>query len=292
MRFKKEDIGLYFAFILVGGGLGLLAGAILTNWLERRAQEEAEEEEWSENEIADEDWVMLEEERMEAEKIAYEMDEEAARKEHKEMTEDLEYKVKTQPKEKKRNDRRPNLSGHTDEELENFFAEYQPSMMQMEMVRSGVMSWEQVIGVLELEEAAFNTDPVNYNQPYHEANVEEAEEEGQYDQEELEDMVQELGIVNDRFRILTGPPNNAEDLTHKEIQWDPEDNSFYMLRRGHPMIYEIRTGIGHDTWEIVEPYLLKGLNNIFVVDLETPRYYEFHKLAGVGEDDSAENGSE
>ena len=292
MKFKKEDIGLYFAFALVGGGLGLLVGAILTSWLEKRAQEEAIEKAWSENEGADEEWAEAAEKARRADEEARRADEEAARKIHEEMTEDLEYKVKKQAKEKKRNEKRPNKSQYTDEALEEFFAEYQPNVMMMEMLRNGGMNMEQVIGVIEAEEEAFNREPVDYSAPYHEANVAEAEEAGEYETEELKNMGEDLGIVNGRFQIRTGPPDNASDLTCREIQWDSEDNSFYMLRRGNPIGYDIRTGIGHDTWEVIAPYLLRGMGDIFVVDLEKPRYYSFHKLAELGEDDPVENGSE
>lgn len=290
MKFKKEDLGLYFAFALVGGGLGLLAGVILTNWLEKRAQEEAADEELAENEVADDDWAMIEKERREVELIEAETSVFETIKDEEDY-EPKEMDIDEKP-EKKRNERRPNKSQYTDEELEEFFAEYSPNVMMMEMLRNGGMTIEQVIGVIEAEEEALDQEPVDYNKPYHEVNVEEAEEEGNLEPEKIEELIQELGIVNDRFQILTGPPHNAGDLLHKEIQWDPEDNSFYMLRREAPIIYDIRTSIGHDTWEVIEPYLLRGLSKIYVVDLEKPRYYSFHKLAGLGEDDPAEHGSE
>ena len=48
MRFKREDLGLYFATALIGGGAGLLAGALVTTYINRKREEDEENEpvEW------------------------------------------------------------------------------------------------------------------------------------------------------------------------------------------------------------------------------------------------------
>ena len=47
MKFKREDIGLYFALGLAVGGFGLLLGALIAARMNRRQKEE----EWSQSEI-------------------------------------------------------------------------------------------------------------------------------------------------------------------------------------------------------------------------------------------------
>jgi hypothetical protein len=296
MRFKKEDLGLYFAFGLVGGGIGLLAGALLTNWLEKKAQKKVIE---IEKELADDEaWEMTEEEKEEAEEL-YEMikgeehyvpsPEENTSTWH--VVPRTEEEINKKP-ERARKEKRPNLSTlYSDEEIEAFIIEYEPNQIQLEMLRNNMMTMEQIIGVIELEEEANNSDPINYSGSYRD--MEEVREEvEELEREILEELVEELGVVNDRFHILTGPPENSEEMTFKEIQWDPEDGDFFTIRRGHPIKFDIRTSIGHDTWDVVEPLLEQGLTDIYIVDQEKPRYYAFHKLVGLGEDDPSEHGSE
>jgi len=307
MKFKKDDLGLYFAFALVGGGIGLFVGAFLTSWIERRSEEQFNAEEAARDEALEEDlnrWIGPNEAKLRAELAAERL--EQLEKASEGIKEEEGYEVvdlsdekwekylnlpETPKKEKKVSRKQKeslyeNRSRYSNEELMDFIAEHDPNPFSQQMLFNGTMTMEQVLGVIEQETLAMERESYNYAQQYHEDNVEDAEEEGDYDEEYINNPPRDLGIIDDRFHILTGPPENSNDLTAREIQWDKEDNSFYMIWRNEPMNYDIETGIGHDAWAVVEPYLLRGFDDIYVVDLQKNRYYKFYKMPELGEDDS------
>lgn len=293
MKFKKEDAGLYFAFMLIGGGLGMLAGAILANWIEKRKELVGAEDPGTKGPAAsDQDWA-----KAQRAKIEQELAEQ--RKEHAEVMSRgykagawvAPVKKETVGKPRKKNEKRPNLSKYSDEELEEFFAEFPVNYFQMEMLRNGSMTMEQVQGVLELEQEALEMEPEDYSAPYRTA-FEIAKEEAKFegmDKVQLEYIIEELGIINGKFRVLASPPVNANELPTKEIQWDPEDDAFYYLRRGQPILYNIQTTIGRETWDEIIPYMLGNVTDIWVEDVENSKLYAFHKLVGIGEDEPVDD---
>jgi hypothetical protein len=288
MKFKKEDLGLYFAFVLVGGGLGLLAGALITNWLEKKARKELAEEGLTLNEKAQQEWNKEAQEIIEEEGYM-EISEVESTVSTWHVVPEQEEEIDEKP-ERERRPQRPNRSDYTEEEIAEFIEVYSPSQIQLEMLRNKMMTMDQIASVIEREEEAQNSDPTNYAGQYYE----EEEEDEEFELEEIEEIVKELGVVDDRFHILTGPPEDFPDRIFKDIQWDPEDDSFYTLRRGQPINHDIRTGIGFDTWGIVEPLFDNGVNDIYVVDNDRNIYYKFHKLIGdslgLGEVDPADDG--
>jgi hypothetical protein len=331
MKFKKDDLGLYFAFALIGGGIGLLAGSLLTNWLERRAQEKVNAEDEIEEEHPADRWIGPREAKLRLEINQQELQE--ARNRTKDLTQNYEYQEvllneelevtgeeeededvdkidlddekwkkytnlpepikKKKSVVKKQKGLYENLSQYSDEELLDFISEHDPNVFAQQMLYNGTMTMEQVLGVIMREQEALEQDPFNYAEQYHIDNVAEAEELGDFDAEFLDDPPEELGIIDNRWQVYVGMPDGIEDKFLREIQWDSEDNSFYMIRKGSPFPYDIASGIGHNTWETIEPYLLRGLSNIYVVDLQKPRYYFFYKIPELGEDDSIlDNGSD
>lgn len=325
MKFKKDDLGLYLAFALIGGGIGLMAGSLLTNWLERRAEKKVNTEDEVEEHLADR-WIgpreaklrleinqqKLQEARLKAKELTQdqmyeyqevllneELEATGEEKEDEEVDEiDLndekweKYTNLPEPTKKKKSVVKKqkglyeNLSPYSDEELLDFISEHDPNVFAQQMLYNGTMTMEQVLGVIIREQEALEQESFNYAEQYHIDNVAEAEELGDFDEEFLDDPPEELGIIDNRWQVYVGMPDGIEDKFLREIQWDREDNSFYMIRKDSPFPYDIASGIGHNTWETIEPYLLRGLSNIYVVDLQKPRYYLFYKIPELGEDDS------
>lgn len=289
MKFKKEDAGLYFAFILIGGGIGLLTGAIIASYLEKMKKNKEMEE--GAVEVADDSW---------AEKERARIDEELAqRREHAEMMAGRyrkeEWTVKPAEKKdkvRKRNEKNPNNSGFSEEELDSFAAEFGANEFQMQMIRLGTMTMDQVRGVIEEERLAEESDPTDYSAPYRTyfENAKEDAENGELpDPREIE----ELGLIDDRWRVTLEAPNHSNELSLKELQWeqhalqwDDEDNEFYYLRQGRIIPYDIRTSFGHDVWEHVVRYILgDDVNELYIEDLQNGRLFLIHKLVAMGEDE-------
>lgn len=298
MKFKREDLGLYFAFMLMGAGAGLLAGSIISSIIERRRK--SQQADGSVEVEYDPNWAIKERKAIE-EELARMTEEQNLRVEHAKLmskgyrASGVEWKA-PEPKEheeekpRKKNTHRSNNSIYSDEELKEFIIEHNVGTMHQEMLRNGYMTMDQVLGVMEEEALAMELPEQDYGsqyRSYYTAAQEEAKELEELSKDEIAILVDELGIVNDRYRITSAPPEHASELLFKEVQWDEEDNSFYFLRRGAPIAYDIRTGIGHDTWEVVVKFLVPEgkLTDVYVEDMDNGKLFAFHKLADLDEDE-------
>lgn len=279
MKFKKEDMGLYLAFILVGAGLGILTGSVLASYLKKKEAQEVETAKKDEEVAPDLDWgkkqrLLIEKELNEKRKT-YEK-------------EDWVVPKKEEPKKKPRKVNKKHDSPYTEEELKEFAIEYKPNVFQMAMLENGSMTMEQVKGVIEEERLASEIEDIDYGaqyRSYFENAIEEAKELNSFSEEEIKELVNEIGIINNRFRVTTYPPTDT-NLRLREIQWDSHDNGFYFLRQGHVMPYSIDTSIGHDAWEEIVTFMKTDkLTDVYVEDIPNGRVYLFHKLADLGEDE-------
>lgn len=134
MKFKPEDIGLYFAMGLTGAGIGLLIGALVAQRLKK-------EDEYEESLVIDEEEVKA---RVKIEAAPY------------------------QPPHEERD-----LDGYTDEEKAIIEA-IRPTEMQFEMLRRGVITLEKLEKehkeymkrVKMAEQADPDDDDFSYNKPY------------------------------------------------------------------------------------------------------------------------------
>ncbi len=241
MKFKKEDVGLYFALGLVGAGMGLLVGAFIAS---RRGGPTVVNNYIPRGEVPDEEWN--EEEKEHAVKIARNFSR------------------------KKKSRKKAQII--TSEELAVFIAEYEPTIIQIEMVKSGILTLDELERTLILEKAANEIEPYNYNEPYLE------------DKPELSDLAklpEDEDVVDDRYKILTSPPKRKSPKNMRVVYFDQENAGFYtMTRQKQPVpLGSINEFISEETWEVMLPYMLSGFAPLFVSDLTNAKYYRFELVS-------------
>lgn len=254
MKFKKEDVGLYFALGLVGAGVGLLIGAYIAS-RRGRATTVVNNLYIPEGMTYDEkkDIFVLEEEEPIAQKFPRKKNRvEKAQEDHERARQEAK-KVDS-----------PQLKG--------FIVEYRPSSIQIEMVRSGVITLDELRETMLQEELAEAKEPYNYNGPYHEDDKPELSE--------LAKLPEDEEIIDDRYEILQKPPKRKSKKNVRTIFFDQEDGTFYTLtRQGAPVpIAQIDEFISEETWEILLPYMLSGFDPLFVNDLSNAKYYKFELI--------------
>jgi len=244
MKFKRSDLGLYFASTLVGAGVGLLMGAFIASRQTRSFYVPGKIEEWE----AVSDPVA---QRFQVDNVEEYLDEQA------EKNARVKKPRKTSTK----------ITVQDDPKLAAFIAEWEPSTIQIEMVKKGLVTLEALEEVLIKEAAAKKSEPYNYRGPYYD------------DKPELVDiskLPEEEKIVDDRYQILRDLPTDRDIKKVRIIYWDPEDNDFYCLSRSkQPVPTDLRGLISDETWEIMLPYFDKGYNTLYVDDKETNRFYRF-----------------
>ena len=247
MKFKKEDVGLYFTLGLVGAGVGLLVGAFIAS---KRGGPTTvyipEEEEYGKENSAMDDFT---------------------------------------PKIPRKKKRVKKLKFEPNPELDAFIEEYQPSAIQIEMVKKGLLTLESLENTLIKEELANQKEPYNYNGPY--LNDEKPE---------LRDLIalpEDEEVINDRYQILRKPPKRKSPKNMRVIYFDEEDKTLYtMTRQKQPVpIGSINEFISEEAWEVLLPYMLMGFVPLFVNDLQTAKYYRFEIVPGGEEELSEDNAS-
>lgn len=242
MKFQRSDLGLYFASSLVGAGVGLLVGSFIASRLAAPEPPFIPEEE-------DEGW---DEEYWQApEKI---------------------------PGVKKSRKKTTKIKVSDDPELAAFIAEWEPSTIQIEMVKKGLVTLEDLQQTLAEERLAEEKEPYSYNLRYYD------------DKPDLADLVklpEDEELVDDRYQILRDPPKNKDPKALRVVYWDMQDDGFYTLsRKKQPVPTDIRTMISDETWEVMLPYLHGGYTTLYVDDLETTRFYRFEVVPDDMEDSS------
>jgi hypothetical protein len=240
MKVKKEDFGLYFALGLVGAGMGLLVGAYIAS---RRGDSrpiripEEWKEEWDE----------------EAEKHADETVQKISRKKNRVKK----GQIKSFPLQDM-------------DALDAFTRKYNPTAIQIEMVKSEVVTLEELEDMLMKEELAKHKAPYDYTQPY-------LDEDDKPELSDLSKLPEEEGVIDDRYQILQEPPKNKHKKSLRVIYFDAEDGRFHTLtRQKQPVpVPSIKEFITEETWEIMLPYMVTGFAPLFVNDLQTAKWYRF-----------------
>ncbi len=256
LKFKKEDTGLYVALTLMGAGTGLLAGAIIASRLAGPIYiSTPEEEEWDEEaEIAaDEDRKLYEKPKS---KIA---------------------------RGKKSGKQRAYSKPDSEEtkELNEFIMKYGPSPIQIEMIKSGVLTMDTVAESLMQEEMAKLKEPYNYNTVYR-------EEDDKPDLEDLALLPDEIETIDDRWVLSSVQTKEKSKKNLRRCFYDIRDNSFYTTsRQGHDIpLGSVNDFVPDSVWDIVEPYLLSDMGPIFVNDLESTKHFEFNAVGTEDLEDS------
>lgn len=251
MKFKREDIGLYFALGLVGGGVGLLVGAFIASRREGTMPRYISEDDWD-------DGPMVYDEGKTSE----------------EMTRKF-------PPKKKRVKKGQRADS---QELKRFIREFDPSAIQIEMVRSGLLTIDELQDTMIQEEIAKTKEPYNYTGPY-------LLDEDKPDLADLATLPEDEEPIDDRYQILQKPPKRKSPKNMRVVYFDQEDGSFYtMTRQKQPVpLGSINEFISEETWEVMLPYMLSGFTPLFINDLQTAKYYRFELVPEDEEDPLGHN---
>jgi len=232
MKFKREDIGLYFALGLVGAGAGLLVGVFVASKL---AGPEPiyipEDDEWD-----------------------YEPEE---------ITDKITKKIS-----------RVKISEEKEEEwpeLDDFILEYEPNTVQIAMIKSGVLTMDEVRDAIQKEQMAKAMTPRDYSKVYRD------------DKPDLEVLVQmpdEPDIIDDRWEISNKMSPNKSERNMKWIYVDLEAEDYFVKTKRGAMVAmgSLKSTISDEAWYLVEKYLVYDLGPIFVNDLHSPKHYRFEAL--------------
>ena len=243
MKFKKEDVGLYFALSLVGSGTGLLIGAFIAS---RRGA------------VAPTYVPSIEEQ---ADAIVQEFTPKKSRK-----------KKPVKKGEKK-----------VDKELEDFIKAFSPSNIQIEMVKSGILTIDELQDTMIQEEIAKQKEPYSYSRQYH--------DDEKPDLSELARLPEDEEPVGGRYQILQQPPKRKSPKNMRVVYFDQEDGDFYtMTRRKQPVpLGSINEFVSEETWEVMLPYMLGGFAPLFVSDLKNAKWYRFEIVPEDEEESSDDN---
>jgi hypothetical protein len=239
LKFKREDLGLYFALGLVGAGTGLLVGAFIAS---RRGG-----------------LVPVNIPPMEPA---------------------MEVTVKKIPR-KKFSEKKGKKE--LTPEMKAFIDKYEPTKIQIEMVKNGYLTLESLEETMIKEELAKHKPPVGYYKRY-------LEDEEKPDLEELALLPDDLEMVDDRYKILEGPHPGKPVKSLRVVYFDPEDESFFTMTRRKDLIPadSVEEFISEETWDVMLPYMLSGFAPLYVDDMQTARHYRF-ELVPEESEESSEN---
>lgn len=252
LKFKKEDTGLYIALTLMGAGTGLLVGATIASRLVEPVYiPPLEEEEWDQ----------------EAEMVAHKTIQKIARG-------------------KKSGKERAYSKPDSEEtkELNEFIMKYGPSPIQIEMIKSSLLTMDEVKDALMLEEVAKQQEPYNYNTIY-------LKEDDKPDLDAIALLPDEIETIDDRWVISSEQTEEKSKKNLRQCFYDVRNDLFYTTsRQGHEIpLGSINDFVPDSVWETILPYLLSDMGPIFVNDLESAKHFEFNAVGTEDLEDSLVN---
>lgn len=307
MRFKREDIGLYFASALIGGGLGLLLGALATAQINKKREEKFYAEEAARDDNIDRSpannvTVNWYKEEPTEEKVKEVVINTVNRKETWEIGTDpvaksgLEMKLKPMTREKFR------ISKEDRKELARLSEEYVINALQVELVEKGTITVEELEeslidadfdqDILELpeEDESDNLDledHIDYSQVYRDDKPEMDELLNKHEKPLDDDGPRELGdllvVVDSKWEIRLEPPTNKGARLKRTIYFDPDDETVYTKSgAGDIVSADLRVITTKAVRDIIYPWLLfeKDIEAIYIDDISSTksRWYEIIRL--------------
>lgn len=315
LKFKREDLGLYFAMGLVFGGAGLLVGAFVSNKLEQRRREK-------ELEYLEEDWEAPDVHTEDSEEVVINP---IVAKDKRgfgtladpEAIELAREKSLKRRKQKDSERKKFHLSDQQRSELRRLIEEYEPTTIQIELVESGTMTLEDLeMSLLEEQfiEAEFEEEeddplPVTITEGQTDGDyLDHTDYSSQYrgyedNKPDIDDLISSndigerpleelLVVVDNRWEILLDEPKGKHQKNRKDIFFDPENESTYVLSPSDPDItipVDIAVMISPEVKDLVWDFLLfEEVGTIYINDLEGPRWYTISKEGESVEDDSEE----
>jgi len=317
LKFKREDVGLYFALGLIGGGVGLLIGAFIANRVEQKLRGDLAylDEDMEAPDIhmetlpEDEDGSMINPsvkmEYRELKAVVKEIDA-------------LDMPERVVPKAGKMSKGRTfRLSRKDERELTRLLKEYKPTEVQIDLVHQGIMTVEELeLELIEREMEAM--EDVDYEEIDAEEEEEElelvsGEEDGidhidyskpyrvfEDDKPDMDDLlpVNDIGrrdlsellvTIGGRYEIMLERPEGKHQKNRKLLMFDEQDERVYQPARsgsGQPVPVDIAVMISPEVKDTIWDFLLfEDVDPIYIDDLKGTRWYEIQR-DGTEEDGS------
>jgi len=300
MVFKKEDLGLYFAMMLIGGGGGLIAGAFITAQINKKREEAFNAEEAA----RDENWPPEEAVEQTEEEAGYVQAGPATHKPAgKEVVIDMRERELQEsetprgvPPKKIHEPKRSHLSKDDQQELARLLAEYDVTPMQIDLIESGTMTVEELEGALaetEFEkESISEITRTDYNEPYRDEkpSMDALLGDKLVDDGGPRDLGDLLVVVGNKWEISIEPPEGKNEQKKRTIYFDPIDESVFMMSAsGHTVPADLRVITTPEVRELIMPWLLfeEEIESIYLTDVtnKKARWYEIAKVVDVEDAD-------
>lgn len=255
MKFKKEDLGLYFALGLVGAGVGLLVGVIVSQKLAGPEPIYVPEEEWD----------------MEAEISA-----------DKEIQKIYQ---KNAPMEK--SEEKSDITEFDRDELIKFIDGYSPTTIELAMLDKGMTTIDELKIAIEQRTGVEDAEPTNYHGAYHVGDTDENKPE----LEDLVDLPNEIETIDERWEVSSTMTPDKSRNNLREIMWNSDTDKFFSKARtgDYVRMNGLENTITVDVWNAVVVFLLADMGPVFINDLLSPKHYVFDRLSEDAEVSSTTN---
>lgn len=258
MKFKKEDLGLYFALGLVGAGAGLLVGVIVSQ------------------KLAGPEPIYI------PEGMTY--DDENDVFVLKETTQKTTPKIARVKKSEKKSD---SMDDEEKDLLLDFIDEYSPTTIELAMLDKGMTTIDELKMAIEQRNGVEDAEPTNYHSAYHVGDLDE-------DKPELEDLVDlpdEIEVIDDRWEISSTMTPDKSRNNLRKIVWDSGADRFLSRSRSgdYVRMNGLENTISIEVWNLIAPFLLADVAPIFVNDKLSPKHYVFDRLSEDAEVSSTTN---
>ena len=246
MKFKKEDLGLYFALGLVGAGTGLLVGVIISQKLASPEPIFIPEMPGFED-----DWVDNDYEKIKA-KIA-----------------------RVKKSEEKSDVEEDNAEEKA--ELLDFIDEYSPTTIELAMLDKGMTTIDELKQAIEQRTGVEDAEPTNYHGAYHIGDLDEDKP----DLEDLVDLPDEIEVIDERWEISSTMTPDKSRNNLRKIIWNSDKDSFFTESRSgdYVRMNGLENTITEEVWDAVAPFLLADMGPVFVNDTLSPKHYVFDRLS-------------
>jgi len=288
MQFKREDIGLYVATALIGGGLGLLAGAFLTARINKKrnedfnaaeaARDESEEpSDYYQEEFAKtmDTLAVLEEDEIQDGVSNKQLKKVQLANAEKAAVADIENRV-THGRQVETH----RLSKDARIELARLIEEYVVDDIQIELVQKGTMTIEPLDESVEV----YGEKPINYSRPYR---YDDKPDMADLLEKPIDDVPRDVNdllvTLGGQWEILLTPPEGKALHQKRTIYFDPDDESVYTKSsKGDVAPADLRVIASKEVQELIMPWLMyeDELETIYIDDLRNKRtrWYEIIRL--------------